>query len=220
MAVTDCHREETIMKCMKHGLLYAAALVCLSLILFWGSTAFAEQTYSITYHLNADDADALPENGYVVTASFSVQNEVESISCNEYWMEWDGTRYTATMSEAPETLFFAVTLIYTDYPDPDDPEYSVDSYYEYYSDDSPEPGNGSVTMTDSWGQETFILDYTFAYVPGSPVSFTANDLPLTLPETARPNYTFGGWYDNSDLTGDPLTAIPAGTAQDVILYAA
>ena len=136
------------------------------------SAAFAAQTYSITYELNADDAKELPAGGYVVTASFSAPDEVESVSCNEYWMERDGNCYSVTMNEAPETLFFAVTCIYRDYPDPDDPDYYVENCMEYSSDDSPEPGDGSVTVTDSWGQESFTLDYTFAFVPGAPMSFT------------------------------------------------
>jgi uncharacterized repeat protein (TIGR02543 family) len=43
-------------------------------------------------------------------------------------------------------------------------------------------------------------------------TYNADILPFTLSESAiNTGYTFKGWYDNSNLLGDPLVAIPVGT---------
>lgn len=40
-----------------------------------------------------------------------------------------------------------------------------------------------------------------------------------LPVAEKEGYTFDGWYDNSSLTGDPITAISPSSVGDITLYA-
>ena len=56
-------------------------------------------------------------------------------------------------------------------------------------------------------------DITYNNVAGAansnPSSYCASDTPLTLQDLgARGGYTFGGWYDNAELSGSAVTAIP------------
>jgi uncharacterized repeat protein (TIGR02543 family) len=53
----------------------------------------------------------------------------------------------------------------------------------------------------------------------NPASYGAHNLPLTLGNPTRSNYTFDGWYENSELTGDKVIAIPVGSAKNLTLYA-
>ncbi len=50
-------------------------------------------------------------------------------------------------------------------------------------------------------------------------NFMPDDLPVELPEPERENYTFGGWYESEDFSGDAFTSIPEGTSGDINLYA-
>ena len=52
---------------------------------------------------------------------------------------------------------------------------------------------------------------SFPVVAVIPSEYTNSDLPLTLPTPVRDGYTFGGWYDNSGLTGNAITSIPANS---------
>jgi len=54
---------------------------------------------------------------------------------------------------------------------------------------------------------------------GVPTTFTAADLPLTLPVPTRTGYDFGGWFTNAEFTGSALTAISAGTKANQMFYA-
>jgi uncharacterized repeat protein (TIGR02543 family) len=56
----------------------------------------------------------------------------------------------------------------------------------------------------------------------NPGFYTVEDLPFLLPPATRTGYVFGGWYDNSNLTGTPVTAvttIPTGSATSRTFYA-
>ena len=58
-------------------------------------------------------------------------------------------------------------------------------------------------------------DITYNNVAGAansnPSSYCASDTPLTLQDLGvREGYTFGGWYDNAELSGSAVTAIPEG----------
>lgn len=70
--------------------------------------------------------------------------------------------------------------------------------------------------------ETYTISYFLnsgTNASGAPTSYTANDLPLTLPTPTRSGYTFGGWYTNSGLTTSAGTTIPAGSTGNKTFYA-
>jgi len=56
-----------------------------------------------------------------------------------------------------------------------------------------------------------------------PTTYSHNTIQqgaVNLPETVdKAGYTFLGWYDNPELTGDPVTAIPQGSTGDKTIYA-
>lgn len=49
-------------------------------------------------------------------------------------------------------------------------------------------------------------------------SYTVDDL-VVLPTPTRAGYTFGGWYEGSNFTGQAVTTIPKGSTGDKIYYA-
>ena len=53
----------------------------------------------------------------------------------------------------------------------------------------------------------------------APTTFIEADLPITLPSPTKDGYDFLGWFNNSAFTGDALTTIPAGSKQNISLYA-
>ena len=52
----------------------------------------------------------------------------------------------------------------------------------------------------------------------NPDVYTAED-GLTLAAPSRSGYTFDGWYDNANLTGEKVTSIPKGSTQKRVFYA-
>lgn len=53
----------------------------------------------------------------------------------------------------------------------------------------------------------------------APKTFVSGDLPITLPVPTRAGYEFGGWFLSSDFSGAAQTTIPAGTNNNVYVYA-
>ena len=53
----------------------------------------------------------------------------------------------------------------------------------------------------------------------APKTFVLGDLPITLPTPTRAGYEFGGWFLSSDFSGAAQTTIPAGTNNNVYVYA-
>ena len=67
-------------------------------------------------------------------------------------------------------------------------------------------------------------DYSLASGITLPEQYTRftydSDWPLpTADQLSRTGYTFEGWYDNADFSGDAVTAIPAGSIGDLHFYA-
>ena len=55
--------------------------------------------------------------------------------------------------------------------------------------------------------------------PSNPATFNVETSTITLQNPTRTGYTFGGWYDNSSLTGDAVTTIAKGTHEDQEFWA-
>ena len=76
------------------------------------------------------------------------------------------------------------------------------------------------------GSGSFSYGHSITYVanggtldPSKPKTFVSSDLPITLPVPTRAGYEFGGWFLSSDFSGMAQTTIPAGTDNNVYLYA-
>jgi uncharacterized repeat protein (TIGR02543 family) len=83
----------------------------------------------------------------------------------------------------------------------------------------------------SMGNKTFYaqwtLDhYTITYNPNggnnnaaNPTSYTVQNPTINLYTVTRAGYTFGGWYENPELTGNAVASIPAGSTGNKTFYA-
>ena len=68
--------------------------------------------------------------------------------------------------------------------------------------------------------------YTITYKDGSttmtgltPTTYTESSSTITLPTPTKSGYTFGGWYNNSGLTGTAVTTIPTGSTGNKTYWA-
>ncbi|GAB6391825.1 MAG: hypothetical protein MdMp014T_1198 [Treponematales bacterium] len=72
--------------------------------------------------------------------------------------------------------------------------------------------NADMTLYAKWELATY--DITYSENGGSDVAddtYTINSPDIPLPPITRTGYQFMGWYDNKNLTGSPVTTIPAGS---------
>ncbi|MEL7570406.1 MAG: InlB B-repeat-containing protein [Eubacteriaceae bacterium] len=69
-----------------------------------------------------------------------------------------------------------------------------------------------------------VYDITYVLNDGTnsadnPATYTVNSGTITFADPTREGYTFDGWYNNADFTGDKVTRIAAGSTGDATLYA-
>ena len=74
--------------------------------------------------------------------------------------------------------------------------------------------------------KSLVTNYNITYVlnggtnaSGNPSTYANNVGVSSFAAPTREHYTFGGWYDNENCTGTPVTSIPAGSLGDRTLYA-
>ncbi|MDD3568281.1 MAG: X2-like carbohydrate binding domain-containing protein, partial [Bacteroidales bacterium] len=80
----------------------------------------------------------------------------------------------------------------------------------YQEDETFSMANANVDLYAIWS----IINYTITYnLDGgenhvdNPATFTVEDLTFTLGDASKEGYTFEGWYNNAEFTGDPITQI-------------
>lgn len=81
--------------------------------------------------------------------------------------------------------------------------------------------SGSIVLYAKWIPITYTIGYTMnsgTNNAGNPSTYTIEDT-VSLLNPTRDYYDFAGWFEDSAFTGDPLTAIAAGTYGNKILYA-
>jgi uncharacterized repeat protein (TIGR02543 family) len=89
--------------------------------------------------------------------------------------------------------------------------------------DTPYTPARDTTLTAAWTAETYTVAYNL--VPGgtanpNPISYTIDDLPITLQKINITGRIFAGWYSDSSFGNDKLvTSIPAGVTGRKDLYA-
>lgn len=90
---------------------------------------------------------------------------------------------------------------------------------------SPEPSEvtGNVTYTAQFSDSLNTYDITYnlndgTNASGNPSRYTYGTA-VTLADPTRTGYTFGGWFTNSDFSGDAVTEIPADATGDKAFYA-
>ena len=80
--------------------------------------------------------------------------------------------------------------------------------------------NANATAYARWTATSYNITYNVN--GGSTVqnrTYTITSNAITLPVTTRNGYTFAGWYENPDLTGNAVTTIPTGSTGDKQFYA-
>lgn len=90
---------------------------------------------------------------------------------------------------------------------------------------SPEPSEvtGNVTYTAQFSDSLNTYNITYKLnngtnAPGNPSRYTYGTA-VTLADPTRTGYTFGGWFTDSDFSGDAVTEIPADATGDKTFYA-
>ena len=81
--------------------------------------------------------------------------------------------------------------------------------------------DADVTINATWTPITYSITYhpNDGEFTTDKNSFTIESETITLDVPTRTGYTFGGWYDNSALTGNAVTTIAHGSTGDVELWA-
>ena len=82
--------------------------------------------------------------------------------------------------------------------------------------------DANLALFAKWSPDTFTITYSYNGADGGTQpatdSYTNGGTAVTLPTPSKTGYTFGGWYDNSGLTGSAVTS-PYSPSSDVTLYA-
>lgn len=82
--------------------------------------------------------------------------------------------------------------------------------------------SANITLYAKWTPITYSITYNLnggTNPSNAPTSFNVTSNDITLPTPTRVGHTFGGWFDNSGLTGTAVTSIPKGSVGNKIYYA-
>jgi len=91
---------------------------------------------------------------------------------------------------------------------------AVTALPEYYP-------NGSITYYAGWSADSATIAFEEnGGVEISDMTGTTDEViaDTTIPTTTRDGYTFENWYDNSELTGDPVTVLPSSYPAGTTTY--
>lgn len=82
--------------------------------------------------------------------------------------------------------------------------------------------SANVTLYAKWSVSNYSISYNLnggINPSNAPISFNINSNAITLPTPTKTGHTFGGWFDNSGLTGTAITSIPSGSTGNKTYYA-
>ena len=205
-------------------------------------------TYTITYHLNGGTLNT-DHNSYTVESpTITLDNPTRtgytfggwytnagltdpavttiahgSAGNVDLYAKWTINQYTIsfdTNGGTPATI----DAIKQDYDTPvTSPADPTRDYYTFTGWNPALPEKmpaGDMTVTAQW----MPIDYPITYhLNGGTLNTDHNSYTvesnITLDSPTRKGYTFGGWYDNDELTGTAVTTITAGSTGAVTLYA-
>ncbi|BDD00650.1 hypothetical protein PEPS_29300 (plasmid) [Persicobacter psychrovividus] len=74
------------------------------------------------------------------------------------------------------------------------------------------------TAYAKWDITTYTLTFNGSSNHDNPETYTVNDA-ITLSPAQKDGYSFDGWYDNDQYTGEPITTIAAGTTGNLKFWA-
>ncbi|MDR1788667.1 MAG: InlB B-repeat-containing protein [Treponema sp.] len=163
-----------------------------------------------------------------LSGSAVTQIAAGSTGNKEFWARWTGNQYTVTFNAnggdaAPNPVSKSVT-----YGDPygelaavSRTNYTFAGWFTGAADGTQVTADTTVSITANqtlyahWTVKT-VDTYTITYhldggSGADDTAYTSAQLPFTLSVPVRPGYSFGGWYDNSALSGNAVTQIAAGS---------
>lgn len=162
-------------------------------------------------------------NGYLVNGTYYEMPAADVTFTRCYLVNYNLDGGTLPSGTANPTIYTSGTLTL---PTPTRDYYTFDGWYQGSTKKTTISGiTADVTLTAKWTP----VEYKITYYPSggalpdgiaNPTSYTVESDEITLPTPTRDYYTFSGWYDNEDFTGDPITSIdPTATHANVELYA-
>ena len=80
---------------------------------------------------------------------------------------------------------------------------------------------GNITLYAKWEIVTYTITYNNCdeATNTNPENYTVETKTITLKNATKTGYTFDGWYDNANLTGEKITQIAKGSTENITLYA-
>ncbi|MBR1925776.1 MAG: leucine-rich repeat protein [Clostridia bacterium] len=81
--------------------------------------------------------------------------------------------------------------------------------------------SGGFTLYAKWELASYSITYNLngGTNGANPTSYTVEDEDIILADANRDNYTFDGWFDNSEFNGEAITTLDTSVAKDYTLYA-
>ena len=81
--------------------------------------------------------------------------------------------------------------------------------------------NATITLYAKWEIVTYTITYNNCdeATNTNPANYTVETDTIELADATKTGYTFDGWYDNANLTGEKITQIAKGSTGDITLYA-
>lgn len=80
----------------------------------------------------------------------------------------------------------------------------------------------NITLYAKWTLDTYDITYMLdggTNNGGNPASYTIETSTITLLTATKDGFTFNGWYDNVEFTGEPISEVTLGSFGDITLYA-
>lgn len=171
------------------------------------------------------EAKAKTYTGFAPAKTFE-QQTIKADSSTVIEIYYDRLTYTVTWKNG-DTKLKDETLRYGAMPNySGDTPTKKDTGHTYtFTGWSPELSEvkGDVTYTAQFSDSlnTYSITYDLndgTNAPGNPSRYTYGTA-VTLAAPTRTGYTFGGWFENADCTGDKVTEIPVGATEAKTFYA-
>lgn len=196
---------------------------------------FSRTGYSfLKWNTKRDGSGDSFENQATVANLSKVEGDVVTLyACwraNEYTLTFDANGGTLNPEESTKTITYDQP--FGEMPQPTPPKDSGLDFAGWYT--KPENGEGDlisegtiVTQLDDFTVYAhWSIKHKITYVLGEGATNHPENLDyyyesdaFILREPTKEGYVFGGWFEESDFTGTPITEIAKGSTKDYTLYA-
>lgn len=175
-------------------------------------------------------APTLSRTGYA--GSWGAVAQTMPAADTTYTAQWTANTYTVTFNTnggvvTPASAPVTFDQAYGNLPTPTRSGYKFAGWYTAETDGSAVTAEtkvstaGDHTLYAHWTESAYTITYQLnggTNAPGNPTSYTYGTV-VTLADPTRDGYEFGGWYEASDFSGEPVTEISANSTGDKTFYA-